>query len=390
MKSPLLALLVMSNPTLQAQMSDRCSPGWSMLNRLHEQLTPETSTETLQLIQVSIAKRLANCREIPDLWYYRALVDERLHDTKDAAYSRKEAKERGSRALAANVNPFVLTPETPSAALSARIGEKYGLVVGINEFEHMPALRFAVNDAKSFAELLGDPQVGHFRDGTVTCLLNQNATLEGVRTAIGKIREHAQPEDLVVVYIASHGSPREDDPNGVSYVIMHDTKLDTAANLYGTSLQMIDLVEILRRDVLAKRVVLILDTCFSGSATGASSGPVYVADREVGPRSEFSLAADRFEDKTTKDAARVVISASRADEESLEDERLHHGYFTYFLLDALRENGGAISLGEVFQKVHDRTAKAVRDRYGVLQTPTMRSTPQGLNIVLGTAPQLRN
>jgi uncharacterized caspase-like protein len=387
----IVIVLLASQPVLQAQMSDRCSPGWSMLNRLREQLTPETPIETLQLIQVSIAKRLANCREIPDLWYYRALVEEQLRDFKDAAYSRKEAKSGGSAALAANINPFVRAVETPAAALSAQIGEKYALVVGINQFEHKNALRFAVNDAKSFAELLSDQRVGHFREDNITRLFNEDATLEGFRTAIGRIRQVAKPEDLVVVYIASHGSPRMQFQNGVSFVIMHDTKDDTAANLYGTSLQMIDLVEILRRDVRAKRVVLLLDTCFSGDATGASGANVYSADRDLGPQSEFSVAADRFEDKTPKGVARVVISASRADELSWEDARLHHGYFTYFLLEALRENGGAISLGDVFQSVHDNTAKAVqRARAGTSQTPTMRNTPEGASIVLGALPVSSN
>jgi uncharacterized caspase-like protein len=187
----------------------------------------------------------------------------------------------------------------------------------------------------------------------------------------------------VVVYIASHGSPRESDPNGVSYVIMHDTKVDSAANQYATSLQMIDLVEILKRDVQARRVVLILDTCFSGDATGARGVMVHSSDKTLGTESEFSAAADRFEDKTSSGAARVIISASRADEASREDDALGHGYFTYYLLESLKKSGGGSPLSEVFRSVHDSVAKAVQERYGVSQTPTMRSTPEGLNVVLG-------
>jgi helicase len=201
------------------------------------------------------------------------------------------------------------------------------------------------------------------------------------------VRERVKPEDLVVIYIASHGSPRTSDPNGVSYVITHDTKLDSAANLYATSLQMIDLVELLRRDVKARRVVLILDTCFSGDATGERGVAVHTSDNAAGPAAEFSIATDRFEDKT-QGAARVVISASRANEQSREDETLKHGYFTYFLLEALKENGGKSTLKDVFQFVHDRTVKAVHEKFGaqVSQTPTMRNTPEGLGLVLGVVP----
>jgi uncharacterized caspase-like protein len=375
---PLLLAVLLGAPLMHAQVADRCAPGWSMLNLLREQLTPDTPKDTLELLQIRINRYLAPCHEIPDLWYYRAVVAERLHDTKDAEYARREASSRHSQALLGKVNPFDATP--PSApTLPPNLGQKYALVVGINKFENAPELHYAVNDARSFADLLTDQQIGRFRKDNVSTLLDDSATLNGIRTAIGGIRERVKPEDLVVIYIASHGSPRTSDPNGVSYVITHDTRLDSAANLYATSLQMIDLVEILRRDVKARRVVLILDTCFSGDATAGERGIAL-------PTTEFSAAIDRFEDKTAKGAARVVISASRANEQSREDANLQHGYFTYFLLQALKNNGGNSPLGEIFQFVHDRTLQAVHDKFGITQTPTMRNTPEGLGLVLGAPP----
>jgi uncharacterized caspase-like protein len=213
--------------------------------------------------------------------------------------------------------------------------------------------------------------------------LNEQATLGEVRTGIGRIRERVKPDDMVLIYIASHGSPRQVDPNGVSYVIMHDTKLDTAANLYATSLQMIDLVEILRRDVPAKRVILILDTCFSGQATGSRGVTVFHAP-QAGPPADFSAAADKFADAGVRGAARVVISSSRADEESHEDAKMGHGLFTYFLLDEFEKSGGMTSIEGLFQNVRARTAQAVRDRFGASQTPTIQGTSEGLKLVLGT------
>jgi len=380
-----LAIVLFALPSARAQMSDRCNPGWSMLNQLREQLTPEVSTETLSLLQIRITRNLTSCPDIPDLWYYRALVGDRLHDKKDADYARKQAASRGSEALNGKVSPFDAAP-APSLSLPSTLGQKFALVVGINEFQNAPALHFAANDAQSFSDLLQDQAVGRFRKENVVTLLNASATLGGIRTAIGGIRERVKEEDLVVIYIASHGSPRASDPNGVSYVITHDTKLDTAADLYATSLQMVDLVETLRRDVKARRVVLILDTCFSGDATGERGVVVHAAGNSAGPPTEFSVAADRFEDKTSKGVARVVISASRANEQSREDASLKHGYFTYYLLEALKSNGGKSSLSDVFQSVHDHTAKAVQEKFGVSQTPTMRNTPEGGALVLGAPP----
>jgi hypothetical protein len=378
-----LAALAALAPAAAGQMSDRCAPGWSMLNRVREQLTAETSVDALKLLQVSIQRHLGACPDIPDLWYYRAVVGDRLRDTKDATFARKEAESRGSGAFFARVNPFASGGEVAAATLSSRIGEKYAVVVGINEFEHAQPLHFAVNDAIGVADTLSDPKVGRFPKDHVVRLTDGAATLNGVRTAIGTIRERAKSDDLVVVYIASHGSPRGMDPNGVSYVAMHDTKIDTAANLYATSLQMIDLVEMMRRDVLAKRVVIILDTCFSGNATSSRVSLVHSPSPDLGPPSEFSVAADKFEDKNAKGIARVVISASRADEESQEDAKLQHGYFTYFLLEALKKNSGTSPLGEVFESARERTSQTVHDRFNLTQNPTIRGTAEGLSIVMG-------
>ncbi len=386
MKRPCVYVLFLAASltiSLHAQISDRCSPGWSTLNRVREQLTPDIDAETLKLLHLRIQRELAACPDNPDLWHYRALVANRLKDAKDYKYANDKAKERGSEALLAGVNPFAGIRETAPAVLSTKIHDTYALVVGINQFQNTGSLQYAANDATSFGDALMNLGKGSFQEDHVFRLLNEKATLNGVRTAIGRIRARAQPDDLVVVYIASHGSPRKSDPNGVSYILMHDTKVDTPANVYATSLQMIDLVDLLRRDIQASRLVLILDTYYSGDATGGKSKAVYSADKSLGAKTDFSAAADRFEDKNSMGRARVVITASRADEPSREDAKLGHGYFTYFLLEALKNNGGNRSLGDLFQSVHDRVVHEVRDRLSASQTPTIRSSPEGLKITLG-------
>jgi uncharacterized caspase-like protein len=373
---------------LAAQVSDRCAPGWSLLNQLKEELSPDMTGEKLALLRSTAENRLGNCRDIPDLWYYRSRISDRMKDSKDATYALRVAKELGSAAASAGLDPFtpvVAKSGSPlSSPLSGTIREKWALVVGIGQFQDtqsIPALGHTVDDAKAFAALLADDHGGRFKPENISLLLNEQATLLGIRTAIGRIRERAKPDDLVVLYIASHGSPRSSDPNGVSYVITNDTRLDDAASLYATSLQMIDLVQLLRRDVQARRVVLILDTCYSGDATG-SRGVMKMASNAAGARNDFSGALDGF----AKDGARVVMSASRAEQQSWESNQLKHGYFTYFLLEALRQSQGQMPLGQIFETVRDRTAAAVhKDHPNAEQTPTIQENSDGAAIVLGAA-----
>jgi len=367
---------------LAGQVSDRCAPGWSLLNQLKEQLSAGVTDEKLGLLRSMAETRLRTCREIPDLWYYRSRISDRLKDAKDAVYSLKVAKDLGSAAESGGVDPFAPIVANSASPLSRTIREKWALVVGIGQFQdskNIPALGHTVDDAKGFAALLADQQGGRFKRENIVQLLNEQATLLGIRTAIGQIREKAKPDDLVVLYMASHGSPRSSDPNGVSYVIVNDTRLDSAASLYATSLQMIDLVQLLRRDVQARRVVLILDTCYSGDATG-SRGVTPPLHSPAGAPSVFSAALDGF----ANDGARVVMSASRAEQQSWESNSLQHGYFTYFLLEALRQNQGLTPLGKIFETVRDNTAAAVhKDHPNAEQTPTVQENADGAAIVLG-------
>ena len=368
---------------LFAQPSDSCSPGWNMLNQLREQLTPDTSNDTLALLRSKAESRLRVCRNIADLWYYRYLIAQRLNNSSDATYSLKLAKELDSAALRDGFNPFNKAPSAPTTGpLSKAIHEKWALVVGVGQFQdasHIQKLSYTVSDATAFASMLSGPNLG-FKKDHVLQLVDGQATLLGIRTAIGQLREKVTEDDLLVVYMASHGSPRQSDPNGVSYVLTYDTKIDSAASLYATSLQMVDLAQLLKRDIRARRLVLILDTCFSGDATGARGAQVYSSPQVVGSRPEFSTALEGFAGSD----GRVAMSASRADQESWESARLQHGYFTYFLMEALRQNDGKIPLGHAFSQAREQTMKAVaQDHPPAQQEPTIQQSPAGGAIVLG-------
>jgi uncharacterized caspase-like protein len=67
---------------------------------------------------------------------------------------------------------------------------------------------------------------------------------------------------------------------------------------------------------------------------------------------------------------RIVMAASQVDQESLESSDLHHGYFTYYLLQALKNGKGATPLSQVFASVEQQVSKTVSAR-GAHQDPVM-------------------
>jgi uncharacterized caspase-like protein len=82
---------------------------------------------------------------------------------------------------------------------------------------------------------------------------------------------------------------------------------------------------------------------------------------------------------------RVVLAASAADQESLEDSALGHGYFTYYLLEALRRNQGLDSIAKIFPSVREQVEARAEQKWKMQQTPVMSQSDQGGEIVLGVA-----
>jgi uncharacterized caspase-like protein len=297
------------------------------------------------------------------------------------AYVRGKVQELGYQA---RFDPFSAPPAASKEALS-KVRKKWALVVGIDKFRDkgVPTLDYAVKDSSDFVAFLKDPDGGRFQPDRVQYLKNEEATLEGIREGLGRLRKKdVQQDDLVVLYFSSHGSARNSDPNGMSYIITHDTNPNDQAKLYATSLQMIDLVQEINREIRARRVILILDTCYSGGATGARGIPsVWTASPPQAGAPASSAFSAAFQNLKIG-VGRAVITSARADEESFENQSLMNGFFTHSLIKALRESQGAGTLGTIFPKIRDEVASGAR-AIGQTQTPSSDFSEQAADIVIG-------
>jgi uncharacterized caspase-like protein len=121
------------------------------------------------------------------------------------------------------------------------------------------------------------------------------------------------------------------------------------------------------------RTAVILDTCYSG---GSMQGAV-AALANKGPSSQML-------DRMTEGTGRIVMSASRVDEESLESPALKHGYFTYFLLQALKTGNGQTLLSQLFDAVAQQVSARVSSD-GSHQHPVMSKSSADADFALGVA-----
>ncbi len=307
-----------------------------------------------------------------------------------------QAQQFPSDASAEQANPFVLAAPVhargvngPGAAASTpdtsnRPPERWALIVGIGSFtdQNIEPLKYTASDAQSFQDALEDPKIGNFQADHVHSLLNDQATTRNIKMQLNWLARSAGPDDLVVVYVATHGSSRDLDTVGVNYIITHDTEIGANIDpdsLYATALPMVEISNAIATRVKARRAAIFLDTCYSGNATVKDAKLIAPGVANAAPSAE-TLG------HITQGAGRMVFAAAGTEQESLESDVLKHGFFTYYLVQALRQEGGATPLSQIFdytqKHVSDRVATDFR-QYNMQQTPVMSRSEDDTDFALG-------
>jgi hypothetical protein len=271
-----------------------------------------------------------------------------------------EAKDR-----AGNLTRVVLPVRRREAAVSSQFsGRKLAVIIGISDYKFndggLTDLSYCDADARSFRDFLQQRNGGGFLANDVLYLENQGATLDAVRTALRSFLSRAGANDLVVIFLAGHGSPDPYAPQNL-YFLMHDTKV---ANMETTALPMTELQNILDERVKAERLVVFIDTCHSAGLSGKQ------LTRSRGLENNL---INLYASKLFNETGRAILTSSDVSEESQESKRWGsgHGIFTYALLEGLRgeadfNRDNFITAGELFAYVRNRVSVET----GFRQNPT--------------------
>jgi len=372
--------------------SIRCGAGQDLVVQALELVTPQSPDSDFEDALELLKHAVSTCPELGDAWYYRSLVEQRLGHTPLAKYSMDKAHFFGSEALDQNLNPFILstpasrgfteeasTPAAPAAppVKPGPVQQKWALVVGIGNFTdaQVPKLNYTTADADSFAAALKDPNIGQFPADNVHELTDQNATTKNIKEELNWIARHAQPNDLVVIYVATHGTPRTiDSAGGANYLVTYDTEVYKDGSydedaMYATAYPMVDLANAVATRMKSLRTAIFLDTCYSGGATG------------TGQKLANEAPSKQMLSHMTDGTGRIVMAASQVDQESHESSDLHHGYFTYYLLQALKSGKGETPLSQVFASVEQQVSKTAAAS-GMHQDPVMNRSSANADFAL--------
>lgn len=268
--------------------------------------------------------------------------------------SKAELEDIVKSAVAATKSPAL--PAQPAeiksdvdqpAYSAAQNPDAYAVVLGVEKYNALPEARFAERDARAMvAHLLamGYPQ------RNVVLLTGAQATRTGlVKNIEAWLPNQVSERSTVLFYFSGHGAP--DARTSQAYILPMD---GDPQYLEETAYPIKRLYEKLE-GLKAKRVLVALDSCFSGA----------------GGRSVLAQGTRPLVTKLTlaPSGGKVVsLSASSADEITGALEEQGHGLFTYHLLKALAETAGRGSVNEIFSALKPRVQDEAR-RQNRAQSP---------------------
>ncbi len=226
------------------------------------------------------------------------------------------------------------------------------LAIGVNDYqEESLRLKFSVNDANAVGKALGIAATGRYEEVVLQTLVDKHVTRSGLEAAFAGMAGKMTPQDSFVLYVAGHGKTE----GGRYFFIPSDFRLagDNAVTEMGVGQE---LLQQWLATVPARRAIVLIDTCESGTLAGET-------DFLVG-----QSAVERLQRAT----GRTVLTASSATEPALEGYR-GHGVFTYALLDALSngdtDGNGSVEVKEIANYVTGVLPELSRTAFGIRQVP---------------------
>ncbi|MEV7023259.1 caspase family protein, partial [Kitasatospora sp. NPDC093558] len=256
---------------------------------------------------------------------------------------------------------------------------RFALVVATARYTDpaLRQLRAPARDADQLSEVLADPRIGGF---AVTRVVDRTA--QEIRLAAEEFLTGRDPEDLLLVYLSCHGLV---DVRRKLYFAATDTVKTRLAATGVESQWLLDLME----DCRARRLVVILDCCFSGAFSHGLKGD---EDLALGERMRG------------QGRGRVVLTASRGSEYSWEGEPLSGteppgSVFTTAIVDGIRtgaadqDHDGYVSVDDAYAFAFDRIRSGGSQQtpqrwlYGAEGKILLARSPAGVAIAAAPLPE---
>lgn len=186
--------------------------------------------------------------------------------------------------------------------------DMFGLVVGIDDYQHITKLRGAVNDARDVAEALktaGAKSVALLTDGA--------ANRAAILGAWDRLIAGSRPDDTLVLSYAGHGGQEPERVKGSEADGMDEVLLlaGFAEKGAGTEQRIVDDdIALMLQKAAPRRVVFVSDACHSGTMTRG-------VDRRSGVLGTRFASYGAIEDDELPPPTREAIAAEQASQDNV-------------------------------------------------------------------------
>ena len=237
-------------------------------------------------------------------------------------------------------------------------GKDYALIIGNSNYQFIPSLDTPTNDARAVSELLQD------RYGFAVKLL-VDATRDQIMSALHEQKLTLGPNDNLLVYYAGHGAV-----NGAperAFWLGVDANPDTRAGWLEA-----EHIRAKIKEMSAKHVLLVADSCFSGAITHPKTTTIGRALNETRLRVQWNRRA------------RMVLTSGEVTPVADSAGDRNHSLFARYFIQVLRQNVNIMSGEMLSHALSERMAtEPVKvGKNGQPQRPTY-STLQDANHDVG-------
>ncbi|MDA8695262.1 caspase family protein, partial [Alphaproteobacteria bacterium] len=206
-------------------------------------------------------------------------------------------------------------------------GKYYALIIGNNDYEYLPKLKTAVNDAETMSQILED-KYNFEKIITLT-----NASRKEILTELYSLKKTLSFNDNLLIYYAGHG--QIDRQLDIGYWQPVDALPDLPTEWIG-----IDTITSIISTMKSKHILVVADSCYSGLLTRSSTS---IENNSFSTR---ELYLQRMNDKKSR-----IAFTSGGEEPVPDGGGGNHSIFAKLLIDFLKENNREITISEISSRI---------------------------------------
>lgn len=232
--------------------------------------------------------------------------------------------------------------------------------VGVGDYmDEGLRLGYPDEDAEAIAGMFSEIAGGLYDEVNTFVLTNEKADKSSIETVMENLIKEVESRDTVVIFFAGHGYVRGDH----YFFLPYDTDL---TSLNQTAVTITTFGNFIK-DLPANKVIMLLDTCRSGSAV-QSLGTIAMSRAVEEKRQIANLA---------KAKGIAVFSAASESQAAYEISHIGHGLFTHSILEAVENRQdeisieGNITVGKLLSTVNSLTRAGAMEYLGIEQSPSV-------------------